>query len=328
MKTLPIALFALALPVLSIRGQDTTAITYLPGQVDQLPRRLSGPAFDYPPNVLKMGDGERVVVEAIIDTAGHIDPLSFKIVQTPDSALNASVRATMLATTYAPATLKGHPVRFWSQIALVLHTRGSVVNATSLISQARALPTARADSALHLLAEALDSSAHPSDGERAYALLVRGVVEANARRTETGALDLKRGLDLWQLEHARGIEMAPFLNDLADSVRLTGKGARAVATADRLTVIGTADVAPTLLSRPPVVFPPEARSLGVAGTVVVEADVDATGHVAGAPKVVESPNPLLNAAAVRIVQASRYRPARRDGRAVPVRIRQAITFRP
>ena len=310
MRTVLLVL-ALALPASSLLAQDSVA--FLPGQVDQMPRRLSGPSLDYPPNVHKLGDGERVLIEAVIDTTGHIEAGTFRIVQTVDSAMNASVRATVLATVYAPALLKGRPVRFFAQIWLVLHSRGSAVNATALISQARELPASRADSALRLLAAALDSSAHPTDGERTHALLARGVVETNAARTESGALDLKRGLDLWRLEHARGIELAPFLNDLADSVRLAQRGAKAVATADHLVVLGSADVAPALLSRPPVVYPPEARSLGVAGTVTVEADVDSAGRVTGTPTVVESPNPLLNGAAVRIVQASRFRPARLGG---------------
>jgi len=318
-----------AVPAAGVHAQDNTAdIVYLPGQVDQMPRRISGPPFDYPPNVLKMGDGERVLIEAVFDTTGRIEPASLRIVQTVDTTVNAAVRATLLATVYSPAMMKGHPVRFMGQVWLVLHTSGSAVNATSLISEARNLPSRQADSALRLLAQALDSSAHATDGERAYALLVRGVIEIRVGRSETGRLDEKRGLDLWSLERARGVELAPFLNDLADSIRLTGQGARAVATGDQLVVVGTADVAPALLSRPPVVYPPEARALGVAGTVTVEADVDSTGRVSGTPEVVESPNPLLNAAAVRIVQASRYRPARLGRHRIPIRIRQSITFRP
>jgi TonB family protein len=328
MRTLTLGLLALAIATASLRAQDNAAdIVYLPGQVDQMPRRVSGPSLDYPPNVLKMGDGERVLIEAVFDTTGHIEPASLRILQTVDSAMNPSVRATLLATVYAPAMVKGHPVRFMGQVWLVLHARGSTVNATSLISGARALPSSAADSALRLLALALDSSAHPTDGERTYALLVRGVVETHAGRSETGKLDEKRGLDLWRLEHARGVELAPFLNDLADSVRLAGQGARAMAVGD-LVVLGTADVAPALLSQPPVIYPPEARALGVVGTVTVEAEVDSTGRVSGTPTVVESPNPLLNAAAVRIVRASRYRPARLGKRLVGIRIRQAITFRP
>lgn len=331
MRTPALGLLTLVLAAAVLPAQDTSvSIVYLPGQVDQMPRRLSGPSLDFPPNVLKMGDGERVLVEAIIDTTGRIEPLSFRIVETVDSAMNASVRATMLGTTYSPAVLKGHPVRFLGRISLVLHSRGSpsAVDATALVSQARALPRSSSDSALRLLAEALDTSAHPSDGERTYALLERGIVETHAGRTESAALDFKRGLDLWHLERARGVELAPFLNDLADSIRLAGRGARAVATGDHLVVLGTADVAPALLSRPPVVYPPEARSLGVAGAVTVEAEVDSSGHVTGTPTVVESPNPLLNSAAVRIVQASRFRPARLGGRPVGVRIRQVISFRP
>lgn len=156
MKT-TIALLTLVVAGAALRGQDSTvSIVYLPGQVDQMPKRLSGPSLDFPPNVLKMGDGERVVVEAIIDTAGRIEAPSFKIIQTVDSAMNASVRATMLAPAYSPALLKGHPVRFWSRITLTLRSGGPYVNATSLISQARVLPARQADSALHLLGAALD----------------------------------------------------------------------------------------------------------------------------------------------------------------------------
>jgi TonB family protein len=315
------------LGVSRLPAQDTAMhIVYLPGQVDQMPRRLSGPALEYPRSALKMGDGERVLIEATFDTTGRIDPQTLNIVVTPDSAMNASVRTTLLATVYAPAMLKGHPVRFQGQLWLILHA--IPINATALISDARRLPRERADSAMALLTEALDTSAHPSDGERVYGYLERGVVETRMGRTESAAVDLKRGLDLWQLEHARRVELAPFLNDLADSIRLSSRGARATATGDHLIVMGTADVAPSLLSRPPVLYPPEARALGVTGTVVVEADVDSAGRVSGVPRVVESPNPILDSAAVRIVQASRYRPARRGGRSVTIRIRQPITFRP
>ena len=314
---------ALAVP---LRAQDTSV--YLADQVDRLPRRVSGPTLTYPRAVLRMGDGERVLIEAVFDTSGRIEPESFRVVQTVDSEMNASVRAALLATRYSPALREGHPVRLLAQLWLVLHTEGAAVNATALVGQARERSLAGAqDSALALLREALDSAAHPSDGERAYALLVRGVVETRQGRSEAGALDERRGLDLWSLERARGVELAPFLNDLADSVRLARSGGHAVGAGEHLVVVGTVDVSPVLLSRPPVVYPPEARALGVAGTVVVEADVDSAGRVTGA-RVVESPNPLLDAPAVRIVQASRYRPGRRAGRAVAIRIRQPITFRP
>lgn len=312
------------MPTLAVAGQDT--LVYLATDVDRMPARLSGPALDYPPSVLQQ-DGMRILVEGIIDTTGRIEPESFKILQTVDSALSVSVRAGMLATIYSPATRKGHPVQMLARIWLVLHTNGATaVNATTLISQARRLPPG--DGALALIQEALGPSARPSDGERTYALLERGVVESRLGRAQSASADLRQGLDLWRLEHARGVELAPFLNDLADSIRLTGQGKRAVGAPDHLTVLGTADVAPALLSQPPVVYPPEARSLGISGTVVVEAEVDTTGRVTGTPRAVESPNPILDSAAVRIVQASRYHPARRGGHAVKVRIRQPITFRP
>lgn len=327
MRAATLALLALVVRATPLAAQDSGTRVYLPSQVDQMPRRLSGPSLDYPAGALR-SDGERVLIEAVIDTNGRVEPSSFRVVETPDSLMNASVRAIILATRYAPALVKGHPVPFLGQLWLVLRSPSAAVDATALVSAARALPATQADSALTLLGRALDTAAHASAGERMYGLLVRGVVETRMGRTESAGLDIRRGLALWRQEQAHGVELAPFLVDLADSIRLAERGARAVAAGDRLVVLGTADVAPALLSRPPVVYPPEARALGVTGTVTVEATVDATGRVTGTPTVVESPNPILNAAAVRIVQASRYRPARRGGKAVPIGIRQPVTFRP
>jgi TonB family protein len=71
------------------------------------------------------------------------------------------------------------------------------------------------------------------------------------------------------------------------------------------------------------------QALRVGGTVVVEARLDATGHVlAGTVRVVASPNPGLEREAMRVVTAAVYKPARRGGHAVAVTIRQPITFAP
>jgi TonB family protein len=323
-------LWFLALMGAPLAAQDS--LVYLASQVDLLPRRLSGPELRYPAEVLRHGDPETVLVEVIIDTAGRIEPSSFRIIETPDSSLNVSVRAALLGNLYSPALLKGRAVRLLIRLQVILHSDHPVADrpdATRLTTEARGLTARhRPESALALLAKALDTTAHPTEGERVYVLLVRGIAESQLGRTDAAQRDFRAGVALRDRLVELGTELAPMLNDLADSIRLTGAGRHAVAGGG-LVVLGVVDVRPEVVSRPPVTYPAEARALGVVGTVVVEAEVDTAGRVdSSSVRVVESPNPLLNAAAAQIVRASRFRPARRAGRAVAVRIRQAVTFRP
>jgi TonB family protein len=69
------------------------------------------------------------------------------------------------------------------------------------------------------------------------------------------------------------------------------------------------------------------QALRVDGTVLVEAALDATGHVEpGSAKIVQSPNHAFDEEALRVVRGSVYRPASSKGRVVRAVIRQAIAF--
>ncbi len=71
------------------------------------------------------------------------------------------------------------------------------------------------------------------------------------------------------------------------------------------------------------------QALRIGGTLIVEATLDTTGHVIpGSVKIVQTPNPVFNEEARRIVLAASYRPARQHGKAVRTTIRQPITFAP
>jgi len=81
------------------------------------------------------------------------------------------------------------------------------------------------------------------------------------------------------------------------------------------------------VSHPPIRYPPEMQALRIGGTVVVEAELDGTGHVeAGSAKITESPNHAFDAEALRVVRGSVYRPARRQRQPVRAVIKQAISF--
>jgi len=294
--------------------------------VTEPPQRLSGPTVAYPSSLLRRHVQGRVEVTAIIDTMGRPEPVSVEVLSTPDSGLIAPVKQWMLASQFAPGRLNGAVVRVMVQLGVGVQPPR--LAATDLVTQARRqLAAGRGDSALSLLDLASDTAlTHPTEGERAYTLLVRGVARRSSRDSVARAA-LRDGLALYQDLRARGIDLAPFLRRLADSLRASGpKAKRPGADMPPPTAVGVDDP-PVLATHPPIRYPPELAALKVDGTVVVEAALDATGHVEpGSLRLVESPNHGLDAEALRVVRGSVYRPARSHGQPVHAVIRQEITF--
>ena len=95
--------------------------------------------------------------------------------------------------------------------------------------------------------------------------------------------------------------------------------------------VGLAQPAPAPIEPPQVtktvepVYPPTMHDKGVAGTVVVEFDIDVAGKVSKI-KVVQSAGPDFDQAAVTAATALQFDPARQDGKAVPVRITYRFKF--
>ncbi len=301
---------------------------YVSKDVDESPRRLSGPPVDYPRSLLRRHVQGFVQIAAIIDTTGRPEPGSLEILSTPDSGLVEPVKQMMLASQFSPGRLKRAAVRVMVQMAV--DVRAPRFSATQLVSNARRqLAANRPDSALAQLALALDTAlTHPTDGERVYALLVRGVAASRTGRDSAGRADLAEGLALYQTLTARGVDLAPFLRRFADSVRLSGRGAKPPgATMSAPIAVGAVEEQPVLVSHPPIRYPPEMQSLRVEGTVLVEAALDVTGHVElGSAKIVQSPNHAFDEEVLRVVRGSVYRPAHNKGRTVRVVIRQPVTF--
>lgn len=92
-------------------------------------------------------------------------------------------------------------------------------------------------------------------------------------------------------------------------------------------VLGERDVSvrARLLARGTLNYPAEARRAEIEADVPVEIIVDETGQVVSA-RALERPGYGLDAAAVESVRAYRFTAARRDGRAVRVRMRWVVQF--
>jgi periplasmic protein TonB len=74
-------------------------------------------------------------------------------------------------------------------------------------------------------------------------------------------------------------------------------------------------------------YPAALQRTGVSGVVELEYVISLAGHVdPRSIRVLESTHPAFSAAAADAVGHARFRPARRNGRPVAVRVRQTIRF--
>jgi len=294
---------------------------YPDSQLDQRAAWRSGPKLAYPPQLLRRRVSGRAIVRASIDTLGRVEERGLMVLETPDPAFEGPLMHMMLAAQFTPARRKGHAVRSEVTMGFDLNPPPRE-SPTRLVTAAREqLRARRADSALALTELALDSANQPTAGERVYALLVQGLAWQLQKRDSHATLSLDAGLEGYRDLTARGVDLAPFLKRLADSIRISRRGMRQPA------VVGVVDEQPALISHPPIRYAPEMQALRIGGTVIVEATLDTTGRVVPSTvKVVQSPNPVFDAEAKRVVLAALYRPARIRGRAARVTIRQPITF--
>lgn len=88
------------------------------------------------------------------------------------------------------------------------------------------------------------------------------------------------------------------------------------------------DDVPLLRSSPAPRYPRVMAEAGIEGSVTLSFVIDAEGRVvAGSAKLIRASHDAFVAAAEEAVYASLFQPARRRGEAVPVLVRQTVTFR-
>jgi protein TonB len=90
--------------------------------------------------------------------------------------------------------------------------------------------------------------------------------------------------------------------------------------------LGDLDRAPRAVVRLRPTYPLQARLRGQEGSVTLSFIVGADGQTRDIRVVASEPENLFVRAAVRAVERWQFKPGRRDGRAVPVRVEQRISF--
>lgn len=199
------------------------AIRVFPAKEVDVPARWRiPPVFVYPAVLKPRRIAGHALVHMVVDTLGRVEEGSIEILETPDSAFVAPLRETLLASQFEPARSKGRLVKSSVSYQFNLQPPGPK-DPLQLVNTARAqLRRHRADSAVATIEDALDSTNGASPAIRVYALFVQGMAWRAQGRDSLATTTFSAALTGYHALVARGVDLAPVLRSLADSVgRLT-----------------------------------------------------------------------------------------------------------
>lgn len=86
--------------------------------VQEKPQRLAGPPPVYPPLLQQAQIEGTVMVQAIIDTMGRVEPNSIKVTSTANPGFNESAKQSVAKSLFRPARVYGKAVRVLIQIPI------------------------------------------------------------------------------------------------------------------------------------------------------------------------------------------------------------------
>ncbi|HEX5386266.1 MAG TPA: TonB family protein [Gemmatimonadales bacterium] len=97
---------------------DVKAEVFTEAQLDDPAQPISQPLPRYPPVLQSAGVAGRVVVQYIVDTTGHAEPPSFKVVSSTNKAFEEPAKEAIMKSVFKPARFHGRPVRQLVQQAM------------------------------------------------------------------------------------------------------------------------------------------------------------------------------------------------------------------
>ena len=98
-----------------------TGETFLEAQVDDPPQLISAGPQRYPPVLRSAGVTGRVMAQFIVDTTGHAETGSFRIISSTNKAFEESARETILKSVFRPGRVRGQAVRVIVQQAVAFN---------------------------------------------------------------------------------------------------------------------------------------------------------------------------------------------------------------
>ena len=176
------------------------------------------PVFVYPAVLKPRRIAGHALVHMVVDTLGKVEERSIEILETPDSAFVAPLRETLLASQFEPARSKERPVKSSVSYQFNLTPPGPK-DPLQLVNTAREqLRRHRPDSAIATIEDALDSTNGASPAIRVYAQFVQGMAWRAKGRDSLATTTFNTALACYRHLVARGVDLAPLLRSLADSV--------------------------------------------------------------------------------------------------------------
>lgn len=85
--------------------------TYLEAEVDDPVAIISNPKPRYPPVMQQAGIAGSVDVQYVVDTKGHAEPSSWKVLKSTNKAFEEPAREAIMKAVFKPAKIRGQPVR-------------------------------------------------------------------------------------------------------------------------------------------------------------------------------------------------------------------------
>ncbi len=97
------------------RGVDTGPVdltqVFIEAVVDEPPERIAFPQPEYPRMLLEARIEGQVVLEAVIDTVGHAEPPSIKVISSTNRAFEAPAKDALRKALFRPGRVRGQAVR-------------------------------------------------------------------------------------------------------------------------------------------------------------------------------------------------------------------------
>ena len=104
--------FAPSLPVgPGVPLSTDTLAPYVPGVVDQVPELLSSPPPRYPELLRQAHIEGEVMIEGVVDTLGHMERGTLRVMSSPHPALSASATECLSSAVFRPGRVNGRAVR-------------------------------------------------------------------------------------------------------------------------------------------------------------------------------------------------------------------------
>jgi len=91
-------------------GPVDNAQVFLEAQLDDPPSVLSPPVVRYPEVLRASGISGRVVLEFVVDTTGHVQPTTIKVITTPHAGFTNAAKEAVSKTVFRPGKLRGQAV--------------------------------------------------------------------------------------------------------------------------------------------------------------------------------------------------------------------------